>query len=41
MLKSRVTSTVETEYYITNVWGDKTEGTVKVREILTFFVSVI
>lgn len=37
MLKSRVTSTVETEYYMTNVWGEKT---VKVRDF-DIFVSVI
>lgn len=40
MLKSRVTSTVETEYYMTNVWVEKTEGTVKVRDF-DIFVSVI
>lgn len=40
MLKSRVTSTVETEYYMTNVLGEKTEGTVKVRDF-DIFVSVI
>lgn len=40
MLKSRVTSTVETEYYMTNVWGEKTEGTVKVWDF-DIFVSVI
>lgn len=40
MLKSRVTSTVETEYYMTNVWGEKTEDTEKVRDF-DIFVSVI